>query len=123
MPDIQADQQGCDLLHDARVLQFAAVDGANARNLRGQGANDLSGIRIIAADNHIAVDGAIGIQQFGSNVVKCGHNRNAFRHKFGGLLRRGALPDAESAAWRGRQRSRLAARWYRSRCCQDESLA
>src|SRR5580704_564496 len=52
--DVEADQQSCDLFYDARILQFAAVEGANPRNLFGQVANDLGSIRIITADNHIA---------------------------------------------------------------------
>src|ERR1039458_8759342 len=44
VPDVQADQQGCDLLQDARVLQFAAIEGADSGNLCGQDAHDLAGV-------------------------------------------------------------------------------
>ncbi len=36
MPNVEANQERGDLLHDARVLQFAAVDGAHAGNFGGQ---------------------------------------------------------------------------------------
>ena len=35
MLDVESDQEGGDVLHDARVLQVPAVDGANTRNLFG----------------------------------------------------------------------------------------
>ncbi len=41
--DVQADQQRGDLLQDARIFQFAAVEGANAGNFCGQDAHDLAG--------------------------------------------------------------------------------
>ena len=56
-----------------------------------------AGIRIIAADDHVAVDRTFGVQQFGSDVVKSGHDRDTFRNEFCSLLRSGALPDAECA--------------------------
>jgi hypothetical protein len=107
VPDVEADQQSCNLFHDARVFQFAAVDGADAGNLGGQIAHDLDGSGIVAANNHIAVDWTIDIEQFGSCVVKGGYDGNALGHKLSSLLRCGALPDAQCAGRRDRQRLRL----------------
>ena len=66
VPDVQADQQRCNLLQDASVLQFAAVEGANAGNLCGQVSHDLAGIRVIAANDHITVDRAVGDVDLGA---------------------------------------------------------
>src|ERR1700722_19585874 len=98
VPDVQSDQERGDLLKDARVFQFAAIDCAHTRDFYSQVAGDLVGVRIIAADNYVAIDRAIGIQRLRSEILKSGYDRDAFRDKFRGLLRGGALPDAEGAS-------------------------
>src|ERR1700722_9394729 len=95
--DIEADEQGGDLLDNARIFQFAAVDGADAGNFCGEIAGELSGVGIVATDNDVAVERIVSVEQFGGDVVKCGDHAHTFGDKFGGLLRRGTLPDAESA--------------------------
>src|ERR1700722_7568334 len=57
--DVQSDEQRRDLLEGAGVFQFAAVDGADAGNLRGERARELSSVRVIAANNNIAVENVI----------------------------------------------------------------
>ena len=98
MPDVEADQERGDLFQDARIFQFAAVDGAHAGNLCGQRLLLFAWrLRIITADDHVAVDRTVGVQNFGGSVVKRGHDRNSLGYEFGSLLRGRALPDAESA--------------------------
>jgi len=54
--DVQADEQGRDLLEDAGVLQFAAVDGADSGNLGSEAACELEGVGVVAADDYIAIE-------------------------------------------------------------------
>ena len=63
MADVQADQQGGDVLQDARILQFAAIDGADAGNSTCHRTNGLDGIRVVAANDHIAIHRAVFVQQ------------------------------------------------------------
>src|SRR6266699_1112200 len=53
-PDIEADEQSRNLLDDARVLQLAAVDRTDSS----------SGLLIIAAHDHVAIDRGIPFQEF-----------------------------------------------------------
>ena len=39
--DVQADEERCDLLEDAGIFQFSAVDGSDAGNLGGEFARNL----------------------------------------------------------------------------------
>ena len=55
MPDVKADQQRGELLDDARVLQFAAINCSYARNLYREFHRDLRGVRIVAADDYITI--------------------------------------------------------------------
>src|SRR5207344_1557415 len=95
--NVKANQERGDLLEDTRVFQFAAVDGADLGNFCRQRSYSLGGGAVIAADNDVAVDGSIAIQNLRGSFVEGGHYRNSLGHEFGGLLRRGALPDAEGA--------------------------
>ena len=84
----------------SRMRAFSSLPPSMARTpgiLRGQSTHDLAGVWIVAAYDHVALDGTVGVQQFRSHVLKSGHDRNSFGYQFGGLLRGGALPDAESA--------------------------
>src|SRR5712692_3172275 len=98
VPDVQSDQERSDLLQDARAFQFAAIDGAHARNSCGQRSHGLTGAGIIAADDYVAVHRAVRIQQFGGDILERGHDRYALGNQFHGLLRGGALPDTERAS-------------------------
>ena len=98
VPDVEADQQRGDLLDDARVFQFAAVEGANAWDFCGQ----------IAHDSEWHWDRRC--RQ--SHRSRPGHPHSAVRlprcemrpqlkylwAQLCGLLRGGALPDAECAS-------------------------
>ncbi len=95
--EVHADEQGGDLLNDACVFEFAAVDAADAGNLCRQFAGELPSIGIVAADDDVAVQRSVGAEQFGGNVVEGGDHAHSIGHEFGGLLGGGALPDAESA--------------------------
>ncbi len=52
---------------------------------------------VVAADDHVAIDGSIAAQNVRGSIVERGHHGNTLGHEFGGLLRRRAFPDAESA--------------------------
>src|ERR1700704_5621392 len=96
VPDVETDQQRCDLLDDAGVLEFAAIDRSHARDLRRELHRNLRGIRIIAAYDHVAIDIFIivAVEYVRRNVVECRDDRNALRDKLSRLLRRRALPHA-----------------------------
>ena len=96
--DVEADQERGDLLE---MRAFSSLPPSMARTpgiLAARVAHFLSGIGIVAADDHVAVDWRIRIQQFSGDVVKCGDHRDSFGNEFGGLLRGRTLPDAESAS-------------------------
>src|SRR5712692_11518179 len=95
--DVQADQQRGDLLYDAGILQFAAIDSADTGNFCCQLARDLSGVRVVAADDDIAVERGVSVQQFSGDVVESGDHAHSFGYQFSSLLGGGALPDAEGA--------------------------
>src|SRR5580658_4389089 len=95
--DVHTDEQGSDLLDDAGVLQWTAINGADAGNFSRQFAGELRGIGIVAADDYVAVHGSVSVEHFGGNVVKGGDHAHFLGHKFGGLLSGRALPDAQSA--------------------------
>src|SRR5215468_3535876 len=72
--NVESDEQRGDLLDDPGVFQFAAIDRAYARNLGGEIAYRLRGARIIAADDHVALDRAVAVQNVGRTVLKSGHH-------------------------------------------------
>src|SRR6266699_2088245 len=63
-PDIEADEQSRNLLDDARVLQLAAVDRTDSWNFASELADSSSGLLIIAAHDHVAIDRGIPFQEF-----------------------------------------------------------
>src|SRR6267378_4094033 len=98
MPDVEPDQQGRDLLDDACILQFAAVNRADARDLCCEFHGDLGCRGIIAAHDHIAVHVLVPVQNIRGYIVKGPDDRYSLRYEFGSLLRRRALPDAKGAS-------------------------
>ena len=92
--DIERDEQGGDLLEDASVFQMAAIEGADAGDFFREAARDLVGPIIIAADNHVGVEVGFSVKKFSGNILKSGDHRCSFQN-FRGLLRGGALPDAD----------------------------
>ncbi len=72
--NVEPNQQGGDLLQDARIFQLAAVDGAHAGDFRGQRSHRLQGGRVITADDHVAVDDRITIQHVRGGVVERRHH-------------------------------------------------
>ena len=108
--DVHADEQRGDLLDDAGVFEWTAIDGADAGNLCCQFAGELRGVGIVAADDDVAVERSVAVEQFSGYVVEGGDEAHSFGHEFGSLLSGGALPDAESArgasADAGRERDR-----------------
>jgi len=92
-----ADEQCGDLLDDACVFKFAAVDAAYAGNFCREFAGELRGVGIVAANNDVAVERGIGAEQVGGNIVEGSDHAYAIGNEFGGLLGGGALPDAKSA--------------------------
>ncbi len=56
-----------------------------------------SGVGIVAADDDVAVESFVSVQQFSRKVVKRRRHAHSLGHEFGGLLRGRALPDAERA--------------------------
>ena len=95
--NIEADQERGDLFQDARIFQFAAINGAHAGNFCRQRSYRRRGVGVVAADNDVAVNGSIAIQDLGGRVMERGHYRHSRWHEFGSLLCRGTLPDAQSA--------------------------
>src|ERR1700686_4545283 len=77
VPDVEADQQRCDLLDDACVLQLAAINRSYARDLRREFHRSLRGIRIIAAYDHVAIDIFIAVKHVCRDVVECRRDGNA----------------------------------------------
>ena len=62
--DVEADEQGGDLLEGAGVFQFAAVERAHSGDFGGERARELSGGGIVAADDDVAVDGVVSVQEY-----------------------------------------------------------
>ncbi len=85
--DVKPDQEGRNLLENARVFQLAAIDRAHARKLRSQATRYFIRIWVIAADDDIAVERFISIQQLSRKVVKSSCYAHAFGYKLGSLLR------------------------------------
>jgi hypothetical protein len=61
MANVEADEQGSDLLEDASVFQFAAVDGADTGNRRGERARELRCVGVVAADDDIAIERIVSV--------------------------------------------------------------
>src|SRR5258708_16423284 len=93
--DIPADQQRRNLLHTTRILQLAAIDGAYSSNLCRKFARELCGIRIVAANDDIAVEWVVTVEEFCGDIVKGRDHAHAFRHKLCSLLRGRSLPNAD----------------------------
>src|SRR3974377_1694237 len=53
VPDVESDQQSGNLLDDARVFQFAAVNRADARDPGREFHRGNGGLRIVAAHDHV----------------------------------------------------------------------
>ena len=64
MADVESDKQRGDLLEDARILQLPPIDGAHSGKLRGERSRELTGVSVIAADDHVAVERFISVQKF-----------------------------------------------------------
>jgi hypothetical protein len=94
VPNVEADQQSRDLLYDAGVFQFAAIDGADSWNLCRKLSRELRGIGIIAAYNDVTIKWGISVQQICGQIVECRDHAHSLGHEFGCLLRCGPLPDA-----------------------------
>src|ERR1019366_5799595 len=69
--DVESNQERSNLLDDPRVFKLASIHGANTRDFYGESANFLASLCIVAANNHVTVHGAFGIEQFGRNVLEC----------------------------------------------------
>src|SRR5467141_1763267 len=95
--DVKSNQQRRDLLQDAGILEFAAIDGAQPGNLGGQLADELRGSGIIAADDDITLDRTVAVQHLGRAVMKRSHYGYAFGDEFCSLLCGRALPYPERA--------------------------
>jgi hypothetical protein len=85
--DIQPDQQGGDLLNDAGIFQFSAINATHARNLGGEIAGQSARVGIVAADNHVAIERRFSVQEIGGKIVKGRNHTHLFGYEFGGLLR------------------------------------
>ena len=97
MADVESDQQRGDLLHDACILEFAAIERAH-RNLCRQFADRLGRILVVAAHDHVTFDRAVAVHHIGRAILKCGDHGHAFGNEFCGLLRGRSLPHSESSA-------------------------
>ncbi len=51
------------MLQDARIFQFAAIDGADAGNFSRQWTNDLDGAGVVAANDDVAIQRAVLVKQ------------------------------------------------------------
>jgi hypothetical protein len=84
--------------------------GTDAGNFCCELAGELRGVGIVAADDHVAVERSVAVEQFGGHIVEGRNQAHSFGHEFGGLLRGRALPDADGArgasAHAGRERNR-----------------
>ena len=93
--DVQSNQECRDLFDDVGVFELPAIDGSQSRNLAGQFTHELSGVGIIAADDHIALDRIIAVHDIGGAILKrCDHGYT-FGDQFGALLSGRALPHTE----------------------------
>ena len=59
--DVQANEQRGDLLEDAGILQFTAVDSPDAGNLGRERARELNRIDVVATDDDVAVEGLVAV--------------------------------------------------------------
>jgi len=70
VPDIEADQEGGDLLQNAGVFQLAAIDSAHAGNFCRQRSYGLSGGGVITTDNDVSVDRSVAVQNIRRGIVE-----------------------------------------------------
>src|ERR1700722_1954842 len=95
--EVHADEQSGNLLDDAGVFEFAAVDTADPGNFCCQFAGKLRGVGIVTADYDVAVERRVSAEHLGGNIVECRDHTYTVRNKFCGLLGGGTLPDADGA--------------------------
>jgi hypothetical protein len=69
--DVQADEHGGYLFDNTSIFELATINGAHARDLGSQSANQSRGVVVVAAYDDIAIQRVIAVQQFGGEVVKC----------------------------------------------------
>src|SRR5436190_14696191 len=98
MANVEAYQKSGDLLDDPRILEFATVQRAHARNLARQSAHPFGGVFILAAHNHVTINRALAEQHVRGRIVKGGYNRDSIRQQFCRLLGSRTLPHAESTS-------------------------
>src|SRR5208337_2907573 len=84
--DVQSDEQGGDLLDDAGIFQSPAVQGTNTGNLGGQVAGELSRVRIVTADDDVAIERQVSPKQLCGKIVKGGDHADLLGHDLVGLL-------------------------------------
>src|SRR5689334_19908089 len=58
--NVEADKQGGNLFEDAGGLELAAINGADAGNFCGESADGLIGVRVVAANDYVAVNIGVG---------------------------------------------------------------
>src|SRR5438874_12632718 len=78
MADVQSDEQRGNPPENARVFQLAAINGTHAGNLRSKHTHGLSGVRVIAANDHIALHRTIATQKISRHVPE-GSDNSDFR--------------------------------------------
>ena len=88
MADVESNKQRGDLLHDAGILEFAAIERAHSRNLCRQLANRLGRTLVITANDDVTFDRTVAVHHIGRAILKRSDHRYAFRNKFCGLLSR-----------------------------------
>ena len=84
--NIQAHEQRRDLFKNAGILQFPAIDGADAGNLSGETSRKLQGVGVVAADDDVAIKSPISVQKISGQIVKGRDHADSLGHKFRGLL-------------------------------------
>src|SRR5437868_2973971 len=67
---VDTDEQCSQAFDDARIFQLAAIDGAGAGNLVCQVSGYFQGPLVVAANDDIAVNRRVRVQQVGPNIVK-----------------------------------------------------
>ena len=113
VPNVQAHKQCSNLLKDARVFQLSAIDGADAGNLSRKISRKLQGIRVVAADDDVAVESFIPVEKFGGQIVKGRDHAHSLGHEFRSLLCGMILAKRRACARRVRQRLRQVRQWRR----------
>src|ERR1700737_1624679 len=68
---VEADEECGNLLDDAGIFQFPAINGPHACDFRSEFHRDVRRSGIVAADNHIAVQIFVAIEHVSRNIVEC----------------------------------------------------